>query len=384
MSRVLRFIYLIGIGASALLLAGCRTTSDRPELAPASFTTTTLPNPVSIAPAAPLVSLPPSPPPDSVQPAASAGKTGFPLGTTADGRVWPADWVNAWVPLESWGRFNGLPKPVVLAGGTEPLYQLQSSNGLVLVKIGSATVNIRGLQLGLGYAPRLIKGFPYIHSIDARKTFQAVLDSVFHLPQTNRTIVIDPGHGGRDSGALSCIGHDHEKVFTLDWARRLAPLLMARGWNVVLTRTNDTEVSLAERVAIADRVKADLFLSLHFNSGLPNRDLTGLETYCLTPSGMPSNLIRDGEDDLSQSHPNNLFDDQNILLASRVHRSVLSSAGVADRGVRRARFMAVLRHQNRPAVLIEGGYLSNVGEARRIADADYRQALAEGVARGLE
>lgn len=366
-------------------MAGCQTSSKQPALAPASFTTTTLPEPVNVAPPAPLVSSPRMPGAGTTRlPEPASGKAAAVTDGSNDGRAWPADWVNAWVPLESWGRFNGLPKPVALAGGKEPLYQLQSSNGLVLVKIGSASVNIGGLQLGLGYPPRLIKGFPYIHSLDARKTFQTLLESVFHLPQTNRTIVIDPGHGGRDSGTLSCIGHDHEKVFTLDWARRLAPLLAARGWNVVLTRTNDVEVSLAERVAIADRVKANLFLSLHFNSGLPNRDLVGLETYCLTPVGMPSNLVRDGEDDLSQSHPNNMFDDQNVLLASRLHRSVLSSVGTVDRGVRRARFMAVLRHQNRPAVLIEGGYLSNVGEARRIAEADYRQALAEGVARGLE
>lgn len=301
-----------------------------------------------------------------------------------NGRSWPASWINAWVPLESWGKYNGLPKPLLLSGGKEPLYQLQSTNGLVLVKIGSQSVNIGGMQLGLGFAPRLIRGFPYIHSLDAQKTLQVMVDSVYRLPQTNRTIVIDAGHGGRDSGALSCIGHDHEKSFTLDWARRLAPLLTARGWNVVMTRTNDTELSLADRVAIADRVKADVFLSLHFNSGIPNRDLTGLETYCLTPTGMPSNLVRDDEDDVRQTHPNNLFDEENVQLASRLHSSLLRATGAVDRGVRRARFMAVLRYQNRPAVLVEGGYLSNTGEAQRIATPEYRQALAEGVARGLD
>ena len=292
--------------------------------------------------------------------------------------------MNAWVPLESWGRYNGLAKPVLLSSGKEPLYQLQSSNGLVLVKIGSQNVNIAGMQFGLGFTPRLIKGLPYVHSLDAQKTLQALADAFFRLPATNRTVVIDAGHGGRDGGTSGSSGHEQEKHYTLDWARRLAPLLAARGWHVVLTRTNDTEMSLADRVAIADRVHADLFLSLHFNSGLPNRDLMGVETYCLTPTGMPSNLIREYEDDIRDAHPNNAFDEQNVQLASRLHGSILRATGAVDRGVRRARFMAVLRGQNRPAVLIEGGYLSNVGEARRIATPEYRQTLAEGVARALE
>jgi len=266
----------------------------------------------------------------------------------------------------------------------EPLYQLQTSNGLALVKIGTQLIHFDGLQYGLGFAPRLFKGLPYIHSLDARKTFQALADALFQLPATNRTIVLDAGHGGRDSGTL-CSNHcDSEKFHTLDWARRLARLLEAKGWNVLLTRSNDIDCSLSERVAVADRVQADFFLSLHFNSGGANQELTGLETYCLTPTGLPSNLVREYEDDPRESHPNNGFDDQNLLLASRLHRSMLRATGAVDRGVRRARFMTVLQGQNRPAVLIEGGYLSNPDEARRIATPEYRQALAEGVARALE
>lgn len=364
----------------AAVIGGCQTTDHRAVNPSTSLTTTMVRKPLTVAPAEPLEPI--SPPAPAVSPPAAPAPelTDRP----PNGRAWPENWVNAWVPLESWGKFNGLPKPQLLSSGREPLYQLQSSNGIVLIKIGSPTVNIGGMQFGLGFAPRLIRGFPYIHSLDARKTLQAMVDAVFPLPWTNRTIVIDPGHGGRDSGALSSIGHEHEKSFTLDWARRLAPLLAARGWKVVLTRTNDTDLSLADRVAIADRAGADIFLSLHFNSGLPNRDLTGLETYCLTPTGLPSNLVRNDEDDVRQTHPNNSFDEQNVQLASRIHGAVLRSTGTLDRGVRRARFMAVLRGQNRPAVLVEGGYLSNVGEARLIATPEFRQALAEGVAAGLE
>jgi N-acetylmuramoyl-L-alanine amidase len=360
-------------GLLAVFVAGCQTSSvpsHKPQLA---LTTVTLPEPLAVAPPVPLPV--PVPDPETNHP---------PPAATAPVHTWPGEWENAWVPLESWGRFNGLGKPVQLSGGMEPLYQLQTSNGVALVKIGSHVANIGGLQYGLGFAPRLFKGLPYVHSLDARKTFQALASALFLLPATNRTIVIDPGHGGRDSGTHCSIGCDFEKYQSLDWALRLAGLLAARGWNVVLTRTNDADVPLSERVALANRVHADIFLSLHFNSGGANRELAGLETYCLTPTGMPSNLVREYEDDPREAHPNNAFDDQNVLLATRLHRSVLRATGAGDRGVRRARFMTVLQGQNRPAVLIEGGYLSNPDEARRIATPEYRQALAEGVARALE
>ena len=87
---------------------------------------------------------------------------------------------------------------------------------------------------------------------------------------------------------------------------------------------------------------------------------------------------------MNQSFPNNAYDTENILLATRLHRALLTGiGGLRDRGVRRARFLGVLRPQQRPAVLLEAGYLSNPAEARRIADPDYRQQLAEAVARGL-
>src|SRR6185436_4205318 len=99
----------------------------------------------------------------------------------------------------------------------------------------------------------------------------------------------------------------------------------------------------------------------------------------LTPTGMPSNLVREYEDDPRETHPNNHYDDQNVQLATRLHRSMLQATGAQDRGVRRARFMAVLRGQQRPAVLLEAGYLTHAEEARRLADPEYRQLLAEAV-----
>jgi N-acetylmuramoyl-L-alanine amidase len=199
--------------------------------------------------------------------------------------------------------------------------------------------------------------------------------------KTNRILVIDPGHGGQNTGTASIADGACEKEFTLDWARRLEPLVANEGWHVFLTRTNDVDVSLSERVAFAEEHRADLFISLHFNSAAPNQEQAGLETYCLTPAGMPSTLTR-GYEDSSAVFTNNAFDPENLQYAVHFHRALLPVIG-RDRGVRHARFLGVLRGQNRPAVLIEGGYLSNPHEARCIADPAYRQKLAEALAAAL-
>jgi N-acetylmuramoyl-L-alanine amidase len=236
----------------------------------------------------------------------------------------------------------------------------------------------------LGFAPQLIDGQIFIHGLDLKKTIQPLLSgSLGGFLRGNSIIVIDPGHGGENPGTKSVLGHHYEKEYTLDWARRLQPLLAANGWLVFLTRTNDSDLALSNRVAFAEEHKASLFLSLHFNSSAPKEDQAGLETYCLTPAGMPSTVTRGFADDLGFSFPNNAFDAQNLQLAFRVHRALLQVNGFRDRGVRRARFLGVLRWQQRPAILVEGGYLSNPSEARLISDPAYRQKLAEAVAKAL-
>ena len=99
---------------------------------------------------------------------------------------------------------------------------------------------------------------------------------------------------------------------------------------------------------------------------------------------MPSNLTRGFPDDLKQVYPNNAFDAQNLQYAVRLHRAMLEGSERKDRGVRRARFLAVLRGQNRPAVLLEGGYMSDPKEARLIATGAFRQKLAQAMAKALE
>ncbi|MFM1769293.1 MAG: hypothetical protein RJA22_1822 [Verrucomicrobiota bacterium] len=365
----------------ACLLAGCTA----PDASPVIKSATPATRPPTPAPVAgPLMVPLPVPAPAPAAPAPAAPVPAV-APAPSPGPVWPSNWVNSWVPLESWGRFNGLEGLQQAGSGFNAVYQLATSNGVLLLRPGGQTCRFGGLDFWLGFAPRLIQGRPYVHAIDARKTLQPLLAMTpGGWPAGQRTLVIDPGHGGKDSGTRSCVNGEYEKHYVLDWAVRLQRRLVERGWTVVLTRSNDTYLTLAERVAVAERVQADLFLSLHFNAAPGNSDLVGVETYCLPPPGMPSTLRRGFADDPAEVLPNNAHDDRNLLWATALHRSLLAATGAVDRGIARARFLGVLRTQNRPAVLIEGGYLSNPAEARRIATPAHREALAEGLAKALE
>jgi N-acetylmuramoyl-L-alanine amidase len=291
---------------------------------------------------------------------------------------------NKWVPWESWCLSNGVGRPHPTTPNARNSYVLATTNGPITLTVGSRVAQWNGLDCWLGFAPQLKNGQPNINLLDARKNLLPLLSPLSASALSNHVIVIDPGHGGRSVGAKNIVSGYYEKDYTLDWARRMQKAFAARGWTVILTRTNDVDLTLDQRLQVADQARAALFISLHFNSAAPSKAQSGLETYCLTPAGMPSSLTRSYEDDPRQVFPNNSFDAQNIQLAAQIHRQLIHAAGCLDRGVRRARFMAVLRGQTRPAVLIEGGFLSNPREGQLIAEGAYRQKMAEAVARSLE
>jgi N-acetylmuramoyl-L-alanine amidase len=295
----------------------------------------------------------------------------------------PGTYAETWIPLDRWSRENHVGTLRRISLVPAPTFALTTPEGVFEIQVNNLVAKWNGLELHLGFKPQLIDDQPFLHVLDLKKNLEPLLQN-FTLPAgTNRVIVIDPGHGGQNTGARSVLDDAEEKVFTLDWASRLAAVLATNGWQVFLTRTNDVDLALSNRVAFAEEHEAALFISLHFNSAAPSREQAGVETFCLTPTGMPSTLTRGYEDNVALVFTNNAFDAENLQYAVRLQRALLRVDGVQDRGVRRARFLGVLRSQNRPAVLIEGGYLSNPHEAGRIADPAYRQELAEALADAL-
>jgi N-acetylmuramoyl-L-alanine amidase len=292
--------------------------------------------------------------------------------------------ITTWVSLDSWAVQRGIRKPHLLSNLPVTTYAIGSSNGVMVLVIGSREATWNGVEIHLGFGPQIIDGQLFVQGRDLQENLEPLLcDPPLALPQANRVIVIDPGHGGMNSGTHSILDGRFEKEFTLDWAKRLEPLLAQEGWQVFLTRTNDVDDSLSNRVAFAEAHHAGLFVSLHFNSLAPDKKPAGIEIYCVTPTGMPSTLTRGYGDFWSENFPNNAFDIQNLQLAVRLQGALLHETGMEDRGICRARFIGVLHGQRRPAVLIEAGFLSNPGDARQIETPAFRQKLAQAVADAL-
>lgn len=304
---------------------------------------------------------------------------------TAETVPTPASWegLSTWQSLSQWTAARGWEVPRAAATVPVVTYRLAVGPHQWEFHAGSPVAYWNGVQIRLGFAPQWVDGDLWLHGLDLAKHVEPLQQPLRLRLQQPPRIVLDPGHGGSNTGTRSVVTGQWEKEYTLDWALRLGSLLSARGWAVTLTRSNDTDLPLTARVAIADAAGADVFLSLHFNGAAGTNHTGGLETYCLTPVGMPSGIRREFEDDPRTTFPNNAFDEASFQLAVRLHRAVLEHTGLADRGVRRARFMTVLQGQRRPAVLLEGGYLTSPDDARRIDDPTFRQRLAEAVASAL-
>lgn len=241
-------------------------------------------------------------------------------------------------------------------------------------------MTINGIKAWMGFPVVEGSGMLYIARSDFLKTIQPILFPQKFAPAPRLThIVLDPGHGGKDNGAQNKAYGLYEKIVTLDLAFRLGRMLKARGYRVSYTRTKDVFVDLDDRVRIANNLKANLFISLHFNAAAPSAD--GLETYALTPAGQSSTnaAVSSGG---SAALGGNRFDPWNALLAYYNQMQICAATGLADRGLRRARFY-VLKDIAMPAMLVEGGFISNRSDAARIRSGDYREKLATGISAGV-
>jgi N-acetylmuramoyl-L-alanine amidase len=211
-------------------------------------------------------------------------------------------------------------------------------------------------------------------------------------------IVIDPGHGGHDTGTIGPNGLE-EKDLVLDVGRRLGKLLQGRlGADVVYTRKDDTFIPLETRTSIANQEQADLFVSIHANSSR-DADARGVETYYLNFTSSAEALdVAARENAASDKSIHELQDlvkkialkekiEESREFASNVQHALHSglaakSPGIRDRGVKKAPFI-VLIGANMPSILAEISFVSNPGDERRLRTADYRQRIAESLYRGI-
>lgn len=163
------------------------------------------------------------------------------------------------------------------------------------------------------------------------------------------TVVIDPGHGGRDKGAFWY--GVKEKDLALDVARRVEKLLQGKGIKTVMTRRSDVYTSLNQRAVTANRYPGSIFVSIHFNAHT-NRSIKGLETFYSSASGKG--------------------------IANAVQQRIASRIKGRDRGIKKGSY-AVLMRTRAPAILVEGGFISNLSECRRCLTEWYRQTLAQAI-----
>ena len=201
-----------------------------------------------------------------------------------------------------------------------------------------------------------------------------------------RVIAIDAGHGGIDKGTANPRLKVDEKTYTLDTANRLKILLEQKGYKVVLTRTQDKQVELGDRPAIAAKFGADLLVSIHYNA-IQNYDeaqrITGVEVYRFTPRNQPPLKRANPSNEDRLANPADASNYWSALVAFQVHRALLASLRVPDRGLKHDK-LAVLRLATMPAILVEPGFLTNDPEARKIMTPAYRQKIAEALAAGIQ
>ncbi|NES23960.1 MAG: N-acetylmuramoyl-L-alanine amidase, partial [Symploca sp. SIO3E6] len=175
------------------------------------------------------------------------------------------------------------------------------------------------------------------------------------VPNSRIVVMLDPGHGGKDPGAIG-IGGLREKDVVLPISLEVAALLEQQGVQALLTRSDDRFISLAGRVQIAERARSNLFVSIHANAISASRpDVNGLETY---------------------------YHQLGREFAQTVHKNVLQSVEIGDRRVRQARFY-VLRNTSMPSILVETGFVTGYLDAPKLRQPEHRSRMARAIAQGI-
>ena len=301
------------------------------------------------------------------------------LGLTSAAPAAPAKWDTtkiegrAYVSVDSIKSFYNFAK-MSRSGNT---VVLENSKVEMKLRVGGTECLMNNVKFVFSHSIATQGDRVYVSQIDLAKLIDPVLRPNFIQNAGDfRTVVLDPGHGGKDPGATNPLGT--EARYNLKIAGMVKRQLEAKGFKVVMTRNSDTYQSLQERVDFANQVRENaIFVSIHFNSG--GRAARGIETFTLSPPGI-SHYGSDWKASDNQTRAGNEHDSANIALATSVHGSILRGLGknTLDRGIKRARF-SVLSGVRHPAILLEGGFMSHPYEARLIDNERYQSVLATGI-----
>src|SRR4051812_11204995 len=284
-----------------------------------------------------------------------------------------------YLSVDNISKFYGLPAEVAPSGAKMQSEKADVPLGFVS---GSREAMINGARSWLCFPVLEQDGKSLVSRTDVVKTIEPLVRP-HRVPSVGnvQTVVLDPGHGGYDKGQVSRYGA--EKDFALDTARKLRPLLQAKGLRVIMTREGDYFVPLEVRAQIANSARNSIFVSVHFNGSGDDPNATGFEIFSFTPRGAPSTSDSAISSRAYNAQPGSTVDAQSTALSACVYHSLLGHIPEYDRGIKRARF-AVLRLTKVPAVLIEGGFLTEHGESKLISNKDWRAKLAAAIGVGIE
>lgn len=272
---------------------------------------------------------------------------------------------------------------------------LAGADARLRVELNERDVRLDGIRVMLSEPAVSHRDSLWLAEIDVRRILAPLLRPADHLgalpASAPKLIVLDAGHGGTDPGKQNPRLKLDEKDMTLDVAHRVRKLLEARGFKVLMTRTTDKRfsnnpvVDLPMRADVANKAKADLFVSIHFNAVDPKiaDRVVGSETYVLTPQHMESTQPESDKNLKKVLNPGNRQDLANLLLGFQLHQAMINRLKTSDRGFKRYR-LAVLRPLNCPGALVEAAYLSNDAEAKRVGTPAFRQEIAESIAAGIQ
>ncbi|MFH1190310.1 MAG: N-acetylmuramoyl-L-alanine amidase [Candidatus Omnitrophota bacterium] len=288
---------------------------------------------------------------------------------------------------------------------------IKAGTSSIVLMSGSRNILVNGREARLDSPVTTVGGTVYVPVSFARKTIAPIAAAVTAPPErapvvetgkkfTIRTIVLDTGHGGKDAGAVGRGRGTKEKDIALKLAKKIKSLLEASGMNVVMTRSNDTFITLPKRSGIANAAAADLFVSVHINASR-SRAARGFECYYLSSAtddnaraleAFEDSSLRLGDEaDAERSNrlDKTLWDmaltenrKESEELAGLICGSVRESRLMRDNGVKSARFY-VLKHTTIPSVLVESGYISNRAEEMKLRDGEFLDKMADAIVKGI-